>query len=71
MAQFQVPEKIKGGKTFNTYFALKSQNEIYYQMASIFKEIAIDEEIVAENILDGIIKNKQSKGLTIIKKRRN
>ena len=70
MAQFQVPEKSKDVKAFNAYFALKSQNEIYYQMASIFKEVTSDEEILAKEILDGIIKNKQSKGLMIIKQKR-
>jgi len=28
----------------NTYFALKSQNELYYQMASIFIAVTRDEE---------------------------
>jgi len=33
------------------YFALKSQNEIYYQMASVFKEIAKDEDKMGKKIL--------------------
>lgn len=32
------------------YFAVKSQNELYYQMASIFKHAAHDEDGLAKEI---------------------
>jgi len=34
----------KDVQTSNFYFALKSQNEIYFQMASIFKEASNDKK---------------------------
>ena len=39
----------------NSYFALKSQNEIYYQMASIFKEATNDEDKLAKEVLTGLL----------------
>ncbi len=38
----------KSVEELNAYFALKSKNEIYYQMASIFKEINNDKEISSQ-----------------------
>lgn len=56
--------KSKTGKkkieTSRSYVALKSDNEIYYQMASIFKEAAIDGNQMAEDVL----KNFLTTGLT-------
>ena len=34
----------KQNQKSNTYFALKSQNELYYQMASIFVAVTGDED---------------------------
>ena len=46
----------------NAYFALKSQNEIYYQMASIFKQVvANDENKMAEMIFNGFLTDKHPK----------
>jgi len=44
-----------------SYFALKSENEIYYQMASIFKEAANNDDNLAEKIFSGILAENQSK----------
>ncbi|MCP3871780.1 MAG: hypothetical protein GY699_01285 [Desulfobacteraceae bacterium] len=44
----------------NSYFALKSQDEIYYQMASIFKEAANDENDLAKKIFSGVLTGNTS-----------
>jgi hypothetical protein len=46
------------------YFALKSKNEIYYQMASIFKAVATDENQMGKKILSRLLtKNHSEKAL--------
>ena len=46
----------------NVYCALKSQNEIYYQMASIFKHVAAnDENKMAKMIFNGFLTGNHSK----------
>lgn len=42
-------------KSFNSYAATKAQNEVYYQMASILKQLAEDQESVADGILTRIL----------------
>ncbi len=49
MANLKVLKKNK--KATHSYFAVKSQNEIYYKMASIFKQAAADEASLAERII--------------------
>lgn len=38
-------------KPSHSYFAVKSQNELYYQMASIFKHVDKGEDVLAHKIL--------------------
>ena len=38
----------------NFYFALKSKNEIYFQMASIFKEVTNNKDELAKKIVKTI-----------------
>lgn len=37
------------------YFALKSKNEVYFQMASIFREITNEEDEFAKKIFKGML----------------
>ncbi|WP_299983690.1 hypothetical protein [Desulfobacula sp.] len=58
MAKSKVGKKTV--QSANSYFALKSQNEIYYQMASIFKEITNVEDKLAKKNFNGFLKINQS-----------
>ncbi len=40
------------------YFAIKSQNEIYYQLASVFKAATHDEELLTEKMVDSFLARK-------------
>ncbi len=55
----------KDVQTSNFYFALKSQNEIYFQMASIFKEASNnkqeDKKELAKKVFKGLFIGKSSK----------
>ncbi|MBC8439892.1 MAG: hypothetical protein H8D87_09410 [Deltaproteobacteria bacterium] len=42
------------------YFALKSQNEIYFQMASIFKEVGSNENKLAKKFFNEILMDDSS-----------
>ena len=53
----------KNVEKFNAYFALKSKNELYYQMASIFKEITHDKEISAQTAFSDLLAVNSSKTL--------
>lgn len=53
----------KGGKQKNTlatpfYGALKSNNEIYFQMASLFKEVTKDEKKLSGQWMDRILSSQ-------------
>lgn len=48
-------KETKNVQTSRFYFALKSKNEIYFQMASIFKEISNDKDEFAKNMFKGMI----------------
>ncbi len=48
----------KDGQTSNFYFALKSQNEIYFQMASIFKAASYNKDEMAKKIIKGFLIGK-------------
>jgi len=61
MTNFKIGKKGRNAETINSYFALKSQNELYYQMASIFKEVANGEDKLAEKIFSGILTGNQPK----------
>ena len=61
MAKSKVRKKRKSVQTANSYFALRSQNEIYYQMASIFKQVANDENKLAKKIFSRVLTGNQSK----------
>ena len=45
----------KGIQPSSFYVALKSKNEIYFQMASIFKEASKDEDQLAKKIFNGLL----------------
>jgi len=55
----------KDVQTSNFYFALKSQDEIYYQMASIFKEASNDrkddKKELAKKVFKGFLIGNSSK----------
>jgi hypothetical protein len=57
-----VGEKINltNSKKKGLYCALKSEHEVYYQMASLFKEVANDENNMAATVLTSLLKNKQA-----------
>jgi hypothetical protein len=54
---------IKSVKKFDAYFALKSKNEIYYQMASIFKEVSNEKKISTQTAFMGLLTYNSSKTL--------
>lgn len=42
------------------YVAVKSQNEVYFQMASLFKEVTKGEEALSGRWMDRILKSRAS-----------
>ncbi|MCK5837057.1 MAG: hypothetical protein KAH09_07300 [Desulfobacula sp.] len=60
MVKSKVGKKKKIVDVSKAYAALKSQDEIYYQMASIFKVVTRDEDKLAKKILSGLLTGKQS-----------
>lgn len=57
--------KLRTNKLSNSYAAIKSQNEIYYQMASILKQVSNTEEKSANIILDRIFSRKIKEKLLV------
>ncbi len=58
-----IVEKNRKTKRFqkpNSYFALKSQNEVYYQMASIFKAVTHDEDKLKQKVSTRVLSKKSS-----------
>ncbi|WP_457551528.1 hypothetical protein [Desulfobacula sp.] len=55
MEKFRVEKIRENAQTSNSYFALRSPNELYYQMASIFKEVTIDENKMTQKILSSFL----------------
>ncbi len=51
MAKLIKRKKKRIEKVSHSYFAVKSQNEIYYQMASIFKHASAGEASLANKIV--------------------
>ncbi len=60
MSKFKVGKKRKNLESSISYVALKSQDEIYYQMASIFKAVTKDKEKLAKKIFKGFLTGDQS-----------
>jgi len=70
MSEFRANEKLQSilkknqnqGRSGNFYGALKSKNEIYYQMASLFKEVTKNknEKQFATQWMDQIIRSNSS-----------
>jgi hypothetical protein len=56
MATFK--DKKKTGASTGFYFARKSQNEIYYQMASLFKAANVHDGRAAEKIFTKALKDR-------------
>lgn len=52
--------KTKRFNKANSYFALKSKNEVYYQMASIFKAVTHNEDKLTKKILTKILSKNSS-----------
>ena len=61
MAKSKLGKKRNRGKKINLCFALKSQNEVYYQMASIFKQAGKGEDELAKKIFTRVLTGNQSK----------
>ena len=60
MAKPKVGRIGKSAEMSNSYFALKSKNEIYYQMASIFKEVSRDTNNMEKNIFTRLLIDNSS-----------
>ncbi len=68
MSEFRAGEKFhlklktkqSQGMSGNFYGALKSKNEIYYQMASLFKEVTKNEKQFASQWMNFILKSDSS-----------
>ena len=60
MSRFKVGKKMNSLELSVSYVALKSQDEIYYQMASIFKAVTKDKEKMAKKIFKGVLTGNQS-----------
>ena len=52
--------KMRTNKMSNSYAAIKSQNEVYYQMASIFKQVSNNEDKMANKILSKLFFSKMA-----------
>ncbi|WP_300465078.1 hypothetical protein [Desulfobacula sp.] len=60
MLKLKARKKKKVVDVSKAYAALKSQDEIYYQMASIFKAVNRDEDKLAKKVLTSLLTGKQS-----------
>ena len=52
-------QNLKKTHQAHSYFAIKSQNEIYYQMASIFKAATKNEEELTQRMLGTLLSMKK------------
>ncbi len=59
-SNFQNKKDFKNHHSSNSYFAVKAKNDIFYQMASIFKEITKDEEIESKKLFSSMISQNAS-----------
>ncbi|MBU1344655.1 MAG: hypothetical protein KKE44_11925 [Proteobacteria bacterium] len=55
MVRSDVGKKRKSVEKPNSYFALRSENEIYFQMASIYKQVANDKNKLVNKIFKGFL----------------
>ncbi len=60
MSKLKEKKNRKDTRKSNFYFALKSENEIYFQMASIFQEITNDGEELTKEFFNGFLLKKSS-----------
>ena len=51
-------KSLKKHQEINTYFALRSKNEIYYQMASVFKAVTKDKDDLTQEMLGALMAMK-------------
>lgn len=61
MSKFETGKERKRVKSSDFYFALKSQNEIYYQMASVFNVVSKDDDALAKKIFSNVLAGHPSK----------
>jgi len=61
MSKSEVENKKKRVRSSHLYYAMKSKNELYYQMASIFKEVSKDEDSFTKKIFSRVLQSPQSK----------
>jgi len=52
-------QNLKKPHQTHSYFAIRSQNEIYYQMASIFKAATKNEEELTQRMLGTLLNMKK------------
>ncbi|MFA5904326.1 MAG: hypothetical protein WC836_10360 [Desulfobacula sp.] len=51
-------KSLRKPQTIHTYFALRSKNEIYYQMASVFKAVTKDKDELTQEMLGTLMSIK-------------
>jgi len=51
-------KRFKKNQGINTYFALRSKNELYYQMASVFKAVTKDKEELTQEMIGALMSIK-------------
>lgn len=62
MAESELRRKRRTLKSSDLFVAIKSKNEIYYQMASIFKQASFDEDNMAKEVVTGLLTKDPAKG---------
>ena len=59
MAAIKTGKKnLKKPQAIKPYFAVRSKNEIYYQMASVFKAVTKDEDELTRNMFGSLMSMK-------------
>ena len=61
MAESELRRKRRTLKSPDLFVAFKSKNEIYYQMASIFKHASFDEDNMAKEVVTGFLTKDPAK----------
>ena len=51
-------KNLRKDQAINPYFAVRSQDDIYYQMASVFKAVTKDEEELTQRMLGTLMSMK-------------
>ena len=51
-------KNLKKPTAIKPYFAIRSKNEVYYQMASVFKAVTKDEDELTQKMLGSLISMK-------------